>query len=909
MSRSPRFRLFRIFTPVLLLAIAALVGMAQPPKEKEPARKSAGIEEEDPRGRVKKKIVVDDDPVIRKAAEAPVGSPPHVRLDELVRAGEEARDPALKALFAKHAVPFDRVVERSGAYRAQPVPVLKAEWPDEVGLAPLDGSGRPQEIRAVKTADVRVIEYYEAMVLADAENLVKQMGEGPSALDSLAAAEKLLGAALRFHEYARERSYPDRKLPIRSGKGWDELRTSLTGKLRTVRLDHLRAALAAKDNARIRELSTRLMNAYPKDAGVAKEVAVARIGEVERLLQSGNHGDNVRAKELLDELEAKYPGAGGESAQKLRGQLRELAQKAFERARQKKAVGDTTSARDELIRAAALDPTIDGVREMQRELRTGYPILYVGVRQFPAHLTPATARLDSEKQAVELIFEGLLEEVPDASGAIRYRPGAAVAMPTAFSGGRDFLLRTFERDSTGRPGFDSHDLIGTVKLLRSRNGSWPAYPLGWLDQEPPTPRDAGSVRMRFGVGHPDPRALLTFKLLPTRWLEENGKEIDDTAFAEKPFGTGPFKLQGRTNPDRGVPREMIFIDNPAYGRWRDRTGLPQLREIRMVELAGLDPIEAFRDDKLHILTDVPTIDLEKYTAPGSGLVGKVQVVTSTSNRRVHILAVNLTRPYLQGRAVRQGLSMAIDRDEVLREVFRAGKPDLHKPMTGPYPPNSWAASKSTAALPLVNRDLAVAKLKEYLADAGAKADFTLSYPEDDPRAAAACARIKTQIEGLLRDSPRKLIINLDGVPLRDLMVRVQDEHRYDLAYVPFDFPDDWHPFAVGAALDPAAAGRGGRNWFSFLTAGTSPHQNDQQLGQVLNVLRQHRDPAKLTDLAAEASKLFNESLPFIPLWQLDRHMVINNNLRIFVDHTSQPANPRVLNPTTLFQGVAWWRLE
>jgi hypothetical protein len=208
-------------------------------------------------------------------------------------------------------------------------------------------------------------------------------------------------------------------------------------------------------------------------------------------------------------------------------------------------------------------------------------------------------------------------------------------------------------------------------------------------------------------------------------------------------------------------------------------------------------------------------------------------------------------------------------------------------MTGPFPPNSWSAPKSNSAVPLVNRDLAVAKLRAYLADAGAKTDLVLSYPDDDPRAATACSRI----------------------PMRDLLVRVQDEHRYDLAYVPFDYPDDWYPFALGAALDPAAAVRGGRNWFSFLTAGTSPDANDQQLGQMLSVLRQHRDPGKLVPLSMEASKAFTEILPFIPLWQLDRHTVIHTSLRIHVDDTNAPANPRVLNPTTLFQGVARWQLE
>ena len=88
------------------------------------------------------------------------------------------------------------------------------------------------------------------------------------------------------------------------------------------------------------------------------------------------------------------------------------------------------------------------------------------------------------------------------------------------------------------------------------------------------------------------------------------------------------------------------------------------------------------------------------------------------------------------------------------------------------------------------------------------------------------------------------------------MVRVQDEHRYDLAYIPFDFPDDWYPFALAAALDPSAAIRGGRNWFGFRTAGTNPDADDQRLGQMLGELRLHRDPAKL---AARRSKRASSS--------------------------------------------------
>ncbi len=72
---------------------------------------------------------------------------------------------------------------------------------------------------------------------------------------------------MRFHDYAREHSYPDRKIPIRSGKGWDELRTGVSAKLRDVRLDYLRAAMTANDAVRVREASTQAHERLPEGRG------------------------------------------------------------------------------------------------------------------------------------------------------------------------------------------------------------------------------------------------------------------------------------------------------------------------------------------------------------------------------------------------------------------------------------------------------------------------------------------------------------------------------------------------------------------------------------------------------------------------------------------------------------------
>ncbi|HSQ57440.1 MAG TPA: ABC transporter substrate-binding protein, partial [Gemmata sp.] len=879
MALLARTRLSRFAALGVFLLAAVVVGRAgQQP------------EVEDPKGGVKKRIVVDDYPDIGRKGSATGGNPPDVILDELTRGRDEARSPALKAVFARHAVPFDRIHFGDSVLRVDPVPLRKNEWPTDPMSAFVvkiqDDFGKWREDRRLTVGNVRGVDPFETIVQTQADALLKEKADGITviAADNVAAAEKLLAAGLRFHDYARAQKG-------RRGKTWDDVRNPLVAKLRDVRLEMLQGAIAANDPLRIRDVSMMLMSAYPNDADVAREVAAARVKEAHRLLASANHIDHLRAKELIDEFENRFPGAAADSVKTIRQQLRELATKAFVRAKDKKAAGDLATARDELARASALDPNVEGIRDMQRELRFGYPILYVGVRQFPAttrgepqNLSPATARTDSERQAVELLFEGLLEEVPNEDGSVRYRPGAAQDLPVALQGAREFRLRAYGKDPSSRAGFESHDVVGTVKLFGDRQDTWQAYPYPWLAGLP-TPKDETAIRVPFALGHPDPRALLTFKLLPARYLIDNGLKMDDAAFAEKPFGTGPFRLLSTSPPGSDGPREMVFVDNANYGRWKDRIGLPHLREVRFIEVTRLDPItkapqtildpvEAFRSGRLHILTDIPTSDIEKFSGPGSGLAGRAQVVTAAINRRVHILAVNLTRPHLQSKALRQMISMAIDREKILDDVFRAGT-KFHHAMTGPYPPNSWPAGKGE---PLFQRDAAVNKLKAYLADAGAKLDIELAYPIDDPRAEEACRKIKAAVEDVSKDVPgeRKLVVNLVQLPMQELLQRIQEEHnRFDLAYVPFDYPDDWYPYALGAALDSQAAGRGGRNWFHFQSPETNPDADDLRLGPLLLGLREYCDVSgALTAKAIEAGRLFNDCLPFIPLWQLDRHMVV-----------------------------------
>src|SRR5207249_11167280 len=118
------------------------------------------------------------------------------------------------------------------------------------------------------------------------------------------------------------------------------------------------------------------------------------------------------------------------------------------------------------------------------------------------------------------------------------------------------------------------EVAGTLRLVRAKPDLWPSAGVAWLDDQPtPTP---GGVRIGFKMSHPDPRALLTFKVLPARWLAERGKGVEDAEFAEQPWGTGPYRLDLRASRRRegDAGRELVFVANEGYHR-PGRTDQPE----------------------------------------------------------------------------------------------------------------------------------------------------------------------------------------------------------------------------------------------------------------------------------------------------------------------------------------------
>lgn len=906
---------------VLLLAagFAGLAAHAQEPAK--PAPPPAEEEEVGPKKPTKPVPLDEPPPQKEKGKEpAPGDTPPEqeeggdknvyvVKLDDVARAAAAATHPAVKQYLSGFGFAYDLFHDsRFKSQRITPVPLLwgKDRFPDEFGVAPLDADNNVGEVRSVRRQLVRDIQPFERIALEKTAEFLKPATEtgGPKPADKLAAAERVLTAVMFFHDSARDQKR-------RQGKNWDEVKTEVYDRLTAVRVDRVKQAAADKDFAGLKELSGRLIALYKGNPKVLEPVYAARLAEAEELVKSDKVTDLEKGAELLSEYESRYPGTGNEAAKRVRAALAGRAS-AFLKEAERLMATDKTQARNLLQTVRAINPDDPTLRQMQKELRAGYAVLVVGARRLPELMSPALARFDSEHQACELMFEGLFESIPDELTGVRFRPSLAAEWPGVGAGVRDVqLVRNAEWTGPGAGVFDVTSVADTLNLLRQKPGSWAADSASWLDEPGFDPSDPGRVKVRFKTGHPDPRQLLTLKLQPARWLLEKNKQIDDAEFARMPFGTGPFKLHPNYRPPKPgeQQREVVLVSNPAYARRPGRMAQPAIQEVHFADVTQYpDLATEFRGDRLHVLTDVPTPELAKYTADGN-LGGKVRVVTAAQNRRAHLLAINHRRPALQSVDVRKAISGAIDRERVLNEVYRGGKADAHRPMTGPFPPESWATPRAIGTAGLYDRNVAQARFRKYFEDPNAAAALSLLFAADDPYAQAACERIKGMIESSTAADDRKIAINLEPVPPRELIRRVEEMHSYDLAYLHHDYRDDWYPLGLGSFLDPTAAGPGGRNYFGYLSQGTNPTEADSQFGALLAELRLHRDPGKLVDLTHKAHKQFNDRVPFVPLWQLDRHAVIATSVKVYLDGQVEEANPRLLNPTTLFSSVGRWRVE
>ena len=119
------------------------------------------------------------------------------------------------------------------------------------------------------------------------------------------------------------------------------------------------------------------------------------------------------------------------------------------------------------------------------------------------------------------------------------------------------------------------------------------------------------MRITLKRGLFDPLSLMTFKVLPAKYL----KDADDRSFAQEPIGSGPYQYLGIKKGNRGDYSQ--FLANPTYGRRAGKQELPRMPAIHFYEtrvklpgndLRERDLVTEFKSGDMQLLLDLPGND-------------------------------------------------------------------------------------------------------------------------------------------------------------------------------------------------------------------------------------------------------------------------------------------------------------
>lgn len=336
-------------------------------------------------------------------------------------------------------------------------------------------------------------------------------------------------------------------------------------------------------------------------------------------------------------------------------------------------------------------------------------IMYRGNASEPESLDPYLVRGAVEWTIVGGLFEGLV--VPDMA-TLDPRPGQAERWEITPDGlTYRFFLRRGVVWSDGTPLTARDFEYGARRMLAPRLGS--AHPennlffvRGARDYQAGRNADWRNVGVRaldeftleIELARPTPfflSALYLFFPVPQAVVEKFAamdERVNNWIRAGNLVSNGPFRLKA-WKQSQGVVLER----NPRY--W-DAAGV-RLREVHFLPIESASTEEnAFRTGQLHLTSAVPLSKWDAYARE------QPEALQAVDDRGVYFYSLNVAKPPLNDRRVRQALALAVDRERLTRQVLKGGRqPAWHftPPGTGGYTARARVGFNPEAAQALLGQ--------------------------------------------------------------------------------------------------------------------------------------------------------------------------------------------------------------
>lgn len=233
-----------------------------------------------------------------------------------------------------------------------------------------------------------------------------------------------------------------------------------------------------------------------------------------------------------------------------------------------------------------------------------------------------------------------------------------------------FKLRRDVRWHDGHP-FTAHDVLFGYRTIINPNTPT-AYAEDFKQVKKAEAPDDYTLRVVYEK--PYAPALMSWSsmvVLPKHLLE--GKDITKSDLGRRPVGTGPYRFREWISRDRIVLQANpdYFKDRPYIDRYVARV-IPDpatmFLELKAggVDMMNLTPIQYDRQTETRFFSE----NFRKHPYPANAYT---------------YLGYNLLDSKFQDQRVRQAISYAIDKDEIIKVVLLG----LGLPATGPYKPGLW----------------------------------------------------------------------------------------------------------------------------------------------------------------------------------------------------------------------------
>ncbi len=177
--------------------------------------------------------------------------------------------------------------------------------------------------------------------------------------------------------------------------------------------------------------------------------------------------------------------------------------------------------------------------------------------------------------------------------------------------------------------------------------------------------DSYTIRFIFDKVYADILTDSDIIPVPKHVYEERGTE-----FGEQPVGNGPYKIENWV-PGSG----LVLTANDQYYR-----GRPPLDEIQIVHYSNVDEMLGdFSDGALDVILNITPDDAQDLRQNEN-----ITIFSKPGNSYLYI-GWNLAHPFLEDKDVRSALSMAVNVQRILNDVY-AGMGEV---CLGPLPSSSW----------------------------------------------------------------------------------------------------------------------------------------------------------------------------------------------------------------------------